>query len=82
MFAAVPEALVRRPPTYAGANPKHEENLPMRAVLAMLIVAAALFVGACNSSSSSPSTSIAPVPTTESSPVTPVDSSSPEASPS
>ena len=52
----------------------------MRAVLAMLIVAAALFVGACNSSSSSPS--VAPVPTTESSPVTPVDSSSPAASPS
>ena len=54
----------------------------MRAVLAMLILAAALFVGACNSSSSSPSTSVAPVPTTESSPVTPVDSSSPAASPS
>ncbi len=54
----------------------------MRAVLAMLIVATALFVGACNSSSSSESPTIAPVPTTESSPVTPLDSSSPAASPS
>lgn len=52
----------------------------MRAVLAMLIVAAALFVGACNSSSS-PSPTIAPAPSIEASPVTPVESS-PVVSPS
>jgi hypothetical protein len=39
----------------------------LRSLIAILILGAALFVGACNSSSSSTAPSIAPVPTVESS---------------
>lgn len=37
----------------------------MKSLVAILILGAALFVGACNSSSSSTAPSIAPLPTTE-----------------
>ena len=51
----------------------------MRLLLALLILAATLAVGACSNSSSSPSESIAPLPSTlESAP----QAVSPEASPS
>ena len=53
----------------------------MKTALAILAIAAALFVGGCNSTSSSPSVSTAPVtstaPSLEASPMT-----SPEVSPS
>jgi hypothetical protein len=39
----------------------------LKSLVAILILGAALFVGACNSSSSSTAPSIAPLPTTESS---------------
>ena len=63
-------------------NPNPEEDAPMKSVLALLILAAALFVGACNNSSGSAAPSVnAPVTSPETSPELSPEMS-PEASPS
>ncbi len=48
----------------------------MRALLALLVLAAAMAVGGCNSTAT-PAPTIAPVPSVEAPSVAPVDSSSP-----
>jgi hypothetical protein len=53
----------------------------VRSLLALLILAAAFAVGACSNSGSSPTTTIAPLPSVETSPATSPETS-PEASPS
>jgi hypothetical protein len=62
-------------------HPKTEEDPRMKSLFALLILAAALFVGACNNTSGSAAPTVNPVTSPETSPeLSPV--MSPEASPS
>src|SRR4029079_11015999 len=77
-----PEALLSAPVAYGGGSPEHRGGRPMKSLLALLILAAALFVGACNNTSGTAAPSVnAPVTSPETSPELSQEMS-PEASPS
>ena len=63
-----------------GVRATQQEDITVRSLLALLILAAAFAVGACSNSGSSPTTTVAPLPSVETSPAAP--ETSPAASPS
>jgi hypothetical protein len=81
-FLAFFEAILPAHPGYRCGSLNPEEDAPMKSLLALLILAAALFVGACNSTTGGTTApTVNPVTSPETSPeLSPV--MSPEASPS